>query len=72
MDELKQLQRLAGIADSPKPTTDGSNISATASELRRIEREQNIRPGTKEWFQLWFRRPYLTGEMVPGFRGRKR
>lgn len=70
MDDLKALRRLAGIPDIPE-SQDGSNISVTGSEKRRIEREQNIKPGTKEWFQLWFSRPYLTHEMPPGFRGRK-
>lgn len=27
-----------------------------------IQRTQNIRPGTPEWFKLWFSRPDLTGE----------
>lgn len=44
------------------PALSGSNISITGSEKRRIEREQNIQPGTPEWFQLWFSLPYLTGE----------
>jgi hypothetical protein len=25
-------------------------------------RENNIKPGTDEWFRLWFARPDLTGE----------
>jgi hypothetical protein len=25
------------------------------SNLGAIQREQNIRPGTEEWFRLWFR-----------------
>jgi hypothetical protein len=69
--DLNDLRKLAGIND-PKPTAEGSNISVTGSEKRRIERERNIKPGTKEWFQLWFSLPYLTGEKVPGFRGRKK
>jgi hypothetical protein len=44
----------------------GSNISRTASEKRRLEREHNIKPGTDEWFKLWFSRPYLTGEKPVG------
>ena len=57
---LKELQALAGIK---KPTeTDGSNISYTAAEKRAYEKKHNIKPGTEEWFRLWFARPYLTGE----------
>jgi hypothetical protein len=38
------------------------NITHTAAENARIMREQNIKPGTPEWFKLWFSLPYLTGE----------
>lgn len=41
---------------------DGSNISVTGTEKARLQRKHRIRPGTPEWFQLWFSRPYLTGE----------
>jgi hypothetical protein len=44
----------------------------TGTEKKKIEREKNIRPGTDEWFSLWFERPGLTGQMPTGFRGRKR
>jgi hypothetical protein len=41
-------------------------------EKRRIEKEKNIKPGDKEWFELWFNLPYMTGALntKPGFRGR--
>ena len=60
MNELDALRQLAGIR-TLKPT-EGSNISITATEKARLQRERNIRPGTPEWFQLWFSKPYLTGE----------
>jgi hypothetical protein len=44
----------------------GSNISYTGMEKRRLERENNIKPGSPEWFKLWFSRPYLTGEKPVG------
>jgi hypothetical protein len=75
MDELNELRRLAGIQqNSPgiKSPLGGSNISMTGTEKKKIEREKNIRPGTDEWFALWFDRPGLTGQMPTGFRGRKR
>jgi hypothetical protein len=68
--DLNDLKKLAGI-NSPLSNV-GSNPSITAAEKKAIEREQNIKPGTDEWFQLWFSKPYLTGERVPGFRGRKK
>ena len=40
----------------------GSNISKTAAVNARLQRKKNIQPGTDRWFQLWFSRPYLTGE----------
>ena len=62
--EINNLQRLAGIVTStPLPNyTEGSNISNTAMEKVNLMKSNDIRPGTQEWFQLWFSRPYLTGE----------
>lgn len=62
-DDLKELQRLAGIDSKITVNAyEGSNVSITGMEKRRLERELGIKPGTKEWFRLWFSRPYLTGE----------
>lgn len=67
--DLNDLKKLAGINEfqgyvkyDPVNPFDGSNISITGTEKRQIEREKNIRPGTPEWFQLWFSLPYMTGE----------
>jgi hypothetical protein len=69
--DLDTLKRLAGINEFKGYTPyEGSNISVTGSEKREIEREKNIKPGDKEWFELWFSRPYWTG-MPAKFRGRK-
>lgn len=65
MEELDQLLKLAGVRKpllSEYKLEDGSNISVTGSEKQKIERERNIKPGTPEWFKLWFAKPYLTGE----------
>lgn len=62
MDELDRWRAIAGIKPQSGESTAGSNISITAAEKARIMREQNIRPGTEEWFKLWFSKPYLTGE----------
>jgi hypothetical protein len=29
-------------------------------------RKHNIKPGTPEWFKLWFSLPYMTGEKPVG------
>lgn len=71
LHELKVVQYLAGLGAEARlteyrakqnPINTLENISATGSEKRRIERENNIQPGTPEWFKLWFSLPYLTGE----------
>lgn len=40
----------------------GSNISVTGTNIARLQRKHNIKPGTPEWFKLWFSLPRLTGE----------
>jgi hypothetical protein len=40
----------------------GENISHTGTEKAEYQRKHNIRPGTDEWFRLWFALPKLTGE----------
>jgi hypothetical protein len=52
--------------DQNTPSPVGSNISTTGMEKRQLEKANNIKPGTPEWFQLWFSHPYLTGEKPIG------
>jgi hypothetical protein len=61
--EIEDLKRLAGITEfrGYRPYG-GSNISITGNEKGELMKKHNIRPGTPEWFQLWFSLPYLTGE----------
>jgi len=68
---IDELKKLAGI-DSNRKVQDTSveNMSHTASELRKKERQMGIRPGDPDWFKLWFSRPYLTGPVK--FRNRKK
>ena len=68
MDELADIIRLAGVNEF-KGYTEYTleNMSQTASEIKQVEREKNIKPGDKEWFELWFSKPYMTGHT---FRGR--
>jgi hypothetical protein len=77
MDDLARLKKLAGITEfKGLQPYGGSNISITGTEKKIIEREQNIQPGTDEWFKLWFSLPkFMGGEPAyipnsPGFRGR--
>ena len=72
MDDLDQIRQLAGITQNigrlqeykgeGTVTTDGSNMSITANEKIQYQNTNNIQPGSPEWFQLWFSKPYLTGE----------
>ena len=69
IDEIYKLKRLAGILDregNVVDSDDGSNISITGSDKGLVQREKNIKPGTDEWFKLWFSRPHLTGEKSTG------
>ena len=70
MDELEYIKKLAGVNEF-KGYTEYTleNISDAATANRKKEREQNIKPGDKEWFELWFSLPGMTGSK--GFRGRK-
>lgn len=61
MDELDRLRQLAGTKIYSN-SFQGSNISITGSEKSQIQREKNIKPGSPEWFKLWFALPYMTGE----------
>lgn len=64
--EIKVLQYLGGINGQNRlheyRVNQGSNISVTGTDKGKIQREQNIQPGTPEWFKLWFSLPYMTGE----------
>ena len=66
MDDLQQLKLLAGIGNRAVMQEykgfAGSNISVTGNEKGELMKRHDIRPGTEEWFKLWFSRPYLTGE----------
>lgn len=62
--DIADLKRLAGINEFKgfTPYDSGSNTSITGNEKAALMKEHDIRPGTPEWFKLWFAKPYLTGE----------
>jgi hypothetical protein len=73
--ELKIVQYLAGLGGEARlqeyrtyqnEINKGSNITVTAAEKAKLMKENDIRPGTPEWFRLWFSRPYLTHETPIG------
>jgi hypothetical protein len=69
--ELKIIQYLAGLGSEARlqeyrahqnAINKGSNISTTGMEKSQLMKEYDIKPGTPEWFKLWFSRPFLTDE----------
>ena len=61
---LDDLKKLSGI--TPQVVGGEINLSVTGTEKGNLMKQHNIQPGTPEWFQLWFSRPYLTGEKPLG------
>jgi hypothetical protein len=59
MDDLEKLKIQAGITTTPNRD---SNSSITGSEKAKLMREHGIKPGTDDWFRLWFAKSHITGE----------
>ena len=68
--ELKALAGLGGLGGEARlheyRASQGSNISVTGDSKGELMKKHNIKPGTPEWFKLWFSQPYLTGEKPIG------
>jgi len=64
--ELKALAGLGGLGGEARlheyRANQGSNISVTGNAKGELMKKHNIKPGTPEWFKLWFSLPYMTGE----------
>ena len=43
------------------------NISHTSKRIHDIEKEKGVKPGTPEWFKLWFSLPYLKESITEAF-----
>lgn len=59
IESIDDLKKLAGVNNQPSY---GETISQSGTNLGQIQRERNIKPGSDEWFRLWFSKPTLTGE----------
>ena len=66
---LEDLKKLAGINEfkgfvkyETENPYNGSNLSLTGNEKGELQKKHDIRPGTPDWFKLWFSLPKLTGE----------
>jgi hypothetical protein len=68
--ELKALAGLGGLGGQARlheyRANQGSNISVTGDNKGELMKQHNIKPGTPEWFKLWFSLPYMTGEKPVG------
>jgi hypothetical protein len=66
INELKVLSGMGGLGGEARlhelRANQGSNISVTGDSKGELMRKHNIKPGTPEWFKLWFSLPYMTGE----------
>lgn len=60
--DLAEIQTLAGIPVAKPVVTETMNISHTAMARVKYMKDNNIKPGTEDWFKLWFSLPYLTGD----------
>lgn len=53
--DIAELRKLAGIGGAhQKEINKGSNVSLTGMEKADLMRKHNIKPGTDEWFKLFF------------------
>jgi len=75
-DPIHEIKRLAGLGNNNIGTlqeytgpdsvsTEGSNPSITANEKIKYQQENDIKPGTPEWFRLWFSLPKFMGGETP-------
>ena len=62
MEDIERLKKLAGIDNLPTVDSMGENLSYIGTQKSQYQRKHNIKPGTPEWFKLWFSKPKLTGE----------
>tara|TARA_B100001287_G_scaffold240894_1_gene215550 strand:- start:1914 stop:2138 length:225 start_codon:yes stop_codon:yes gene_type:complete len=69
---IEELKKLAGVNEFKgfKEYNIEENPSETATELKAKEKRLGIKPGDKDWFKLWFSKPYMTGPVQ--FRSRKK
>lgn len=61
--DLKKVSMLGGMGSADALAKYNSLANpVVGSDKGKIAREQNIQPGTQEWFKHWFSKPNLTGE----------
>lgn len=58
----EEIRKLAGIDKETIMQSMGENLSYVGTAKAQYQKKHNIKPGTPEWFKLWFAQPKLTGE----------
>jgi len=67
LENYAQAEDIAmSAAEEQHSSPVGSEGSITGSEKRNLEKQNHIKVGSPEWFQLWFSKPFLTGEKPVG------
>ena len=60
--DIEEVKRLSGIDKPQEDQSLGENLSYIGTKKAQYQRKHNIKPGSAEWFKLWFAQPGLTGE----------
>ena len=60
--DIDRLKKLAGIESTKDDSSMGENLSYIGTQKAQYQRKHNVKPGTDEWFKLWYAKPKLTGE----------
>jgi len=60
--DIETLKKLAGVDNVSADDSMGENLSYIGTKKAEYQRKHNVKPGTDEWFKLWFAKPKLTGE----------
>jgi hypothetical protein len=59
---IEELKKLAGVDKPSEEASMGENLSYVGTAKSQYQRKHKIKPGSPEWFKLWFAKPRLTGE----------
>ena len=59
---IEELKKLAGVNKPSEEASMGENLSYVGTAKSQYQRKHKIKPGSPEWFKLWFAKPRLTGE----------
>lgn len=55
--DIEQLEAMTGVTSIKRDRKNFENLTGAATQSNnnaRVMREQNIKPGTQDWFRLWF------------------